>query len=329
MILDISRHKFYEALIMLLIITTITVAGAFALGDELATATIATTSPIAESIMGWCVNHPTLTALALIPIFINISLSLARATVRTSLYPNSSLAAISLIALAVMGTAITASYPIAILTTLFTAQCLARLLYCFGPNKRLNKLFTAMLAAGVLPLLDGAMASISIIIFIFITLQRGTARESIIALGGLLLPTFVCSYIYWLTGESFIDTSLNIWHAATNLGDITELVDYITLPRLILLGYILFMYLITSFYYLGGQTSFNNLARAAWPMLHIVSISSVAITIFIPSAAQSLLCCATISVATMLPLMHQRIGDMWSAVSYIAFICLSIYSLWG
>lgn len=328
MILDISRHKFHEALLTLFIFTTLAVVRAFTLSDELIGHAATMSSPIAEAIMKWASHHPTITALAVAPIFMNTVLSLARSTVRTSLYPQSSMAAISLIALAVMGTTLTPDYPVAMLTALFTAQCLARLLYCFGPNSRYNKLFTAMLAAGILPLLNGAMAIVSLLTLVIVIIQRGTIRESIIALTGALLPTFTCSYIDWLAGGSFLETPLNIWEGTRDF-DMTPLVAYVTFPRLVLFGYLLFMYLITTSNYLSSRTTLNNSARAAWLTLHVISIACVATSVFIPSAAPLLLICTAISEATMLPLMYQRIGDAWSATAYIAFIGLSFYSLWG
>lgn len=328
MILDISRHKFHEALLTLFIFTTIAVVRAFTLSDELISHTATMSSPIAETIMRWASQHTTIAALAVAPIFMNTVLSLARSTVRTSLYPQNSMAAISLIALVVMGTTLTPNYPVAMLVALFTAQCLARLLYCFGPNSRYNKLFTAMLAAGILPLLNGAMAIVSLLTLVIVIIQRSTMRESIIAVTGTLLPTFTYSYIDWLTGGSFLGTPLNIW-GATHDFCMTPLVAYVTLPRLVLFGYLLFMYIITTSNYLSSRTTLNNSARAAWPTLHVITIACVATSVFIPSAAPFLLICAAISVATMLPLMYQRIGDALSAVAYIAFIGLSLYSLWA
>lgn len=328
MILDISRHKFYEALITLLAFTTIAVVRAFMLSDELLLMANNAAMPMAQSIMLWAANHPTITALAVIPIYMNTVLSLARATVRTALYPQSSMAAISLIALALLGTTLTPSYPIAMLIALLMAQCLARLLYCFGPNSHYHKLFTAMLAVGIVPLLDGAMAIISLLILTIVILQRGTARESIIATAGVLLPTFVCSYIEWLLGRAFTDTPLHIWEMINTL-DTGSLMEYLTLPRLVFLGYMLFLYLTCATYYFGNQLTLSNSARSAWATLHIITIASIGLTAAIPSAAPSTLCCATIAISAMLPLLYQRIGDAWSAIAYIAFIALSNYCLWG
>lgn len=325
MILDIARHKFYEAIITLSIFTTIVAVRAFLVGDEMDLA-IDHMAPIGSLLMRLCSEHSTIAALAAMPIFAFAALNLARSTVRAAIYTQSTIAAISLLTITLTATVATTHYPILLTTAAVAAYGIGQLIRCFGTGVRAHRLFGSMFALGLLPLLDSTLMVVTAAAALITIFLRSTMRETLITICGITLPIFIYSYIDWLVGNSFTATSLSLWSGLTTEG-YTTLTEYITLPRLIFFGVMLFFYLLSLFTYISQRMALTSAVRHTWFTLHALLFIILGAMFLLPCATPSLLIVATIIIAITLPLLLQTIGMSMSVLSYIALLISAIAAL--
>ena len=325
MILDVARHKFSEALLTLLIVAVVVLVVALSLldGTPLPIAEGSGIAPLRPWLDSLAVNYPTLSAIAITLLFFGAVLRLARATIRTSLYPASTMAAVSLLAIVLMPLVISPDCVTLIAIVALMAEALGRLLGCFGPTMRLHRLFTAMLALGTLPLIDGSLLATTLLLTILAISVRGTLRESIVIITGVLLPAFTYCYISWLLGGEFMEAATLL---ATNitLGAPRPLLATLDIAQIIFLAILLILHLFTTTYYITDRMSLALGVRTAWSSMQIALLGMVAAFALLPSTSEASIIVVAMLITTMLPLLFQRLTI---AAAVVAYTLLSIAAI--
>lgn len=325
MILDITRHKFFEGLATLLLFALVTAIATGTSYPHVAVET-ATATPLSFTIAHFALQHPVLAVALLAMLMVYSILRLARATARASLYPEGTLAAISLGAVTLMALLPSAHYATTAIVALLACETFGRLLYCFGPNIRAHYLFTAMLALGVLPLIDGALLPLTAIVVILTILLRGTLREAIITNVGVALPLLIYCYVEWLTMGNIATPILAIRQSITS-ASIETIIGYLTLPRLIFIGALIAATLASVMLYFSNRVTLGISARNVW---FILLTSLVALTASItvggfvtPNVIVAMAICAI----PMLPMLFICAQPLTSVVAYLLFIIAGVIAL--
>lgn len=319
MILDVVRHKFAEALLMLLFLALSAMVAAMCV-SALPEGVVANVAPMRPVLHSFAVNHHILAALIILPLFCSAALRLARATIRISLYPESTMAAIAIAAVVLLATTSSGEAFVLMIIAFLMCYSLGRLLGCFGPSMRVQRLFSAMLAIGCMPLIDSSLLAVVIVTPLLVIFVRRTLRESIISIVGVLLPLFAYSYIVWCLGGNFTTTVIAIWNDMLTPA-YSNITTYITLPRMIFVAMLVVMQLSSSVIYISDRMSLGPGVRHAWSFLQLFFAALLLLTVFLPSASSALFVVATLPTIAMLPLLLMRVPAYLSTLLF--FILLS------
>lgn len=326
MILDVSRHKFSEGLVTLLLFAVVaSVAVALSYGDapEIFGGAQA---PLQPFIRQFQVNHPVLAPILFGLIYLYAVLRLSRATVRVDLYTLGTMAGVALGGVALFGAVVAADYAMLIVVALVVAEAFGRLLYCFGHNVRLHYLFSAMLAFGVMPLVDGALIPLALVVPMLTIAIRSTVRESLLILLGLATPTFIYCYVVWLLNGDFGQAFLAIWNNFS-LSSHLSLAAYLTLPRLFYLGVLVFLYLATAMAWYSVSLPLMSGARFVWYVLHVSMLLLIASILLLPTASASLIVALSMVVTTMLPLLFLQTSTLQGVLAYAVFVVATVVAV--
>lgn len=326
MILDVTRHKFSEAIVTLLFFAVAISLAAMVLLPETSTIVTGSEAPLAPYIRSFCVDHPLLSPILLGLLYVYMVLRLSRSTVRVGLYPNTTLAAIALCSVLLFGALASGDYAMLCVGALLVAEAYSRLLYCFSPSLHAHYLFSAMVAFGALPLVDAAFLPLSILIPVVVVVFRATLRETAITLFGLAAPTFVYSYVMWLLGGDFVQGFVDVWGGLLAPSSLS-LVTYLTLPRLVFLGFILFLQLLSVVVYLTTPMSLANGVREVWRVLIISVVILVVSLLLLPAASPSLIVAMVLLAAIMLPILMQYASALNSVLAYLLLVLLTFIPL--
>lgn len=322
MILDITRHKFSEALLTLLIFVGVAVVALATIYLEPATDTGAHLAPIGQLVSSFRASHPVWSVVVFAVLYVYAVLRLSRATVRVDLYLQSTLAAISLTATALFGAVVSSDYPLLIIVALLVAEAFGRLLYCFGPSVRPHYLFTAMLAFGAMPLVDSALLPLSVAVPIAVILLRLALRETAITLLGSALPTFIYCYTMWLSHHSFYDALLSIWDAYPVV--LPPLEGYLTPTRLVFVGIVAFLQLAITLIYLTSRVTVTRATRDMWRVLMISMVTLIATVALSGALIHSLVVAIVLLAAIMLPLLLERANSVQTLLIYLLLAVASL-----
>jgi hypothetical protein len=183
-----------------------------------------------------------------------------------------------------------------------------------------------MVAFGALPLVDAAFLPLSILIPVVVVVFRATLRETAITLFGLAAPTFVYSYVMWLLGGNFVQGFVDVWGGLLAPSSLS-LVTYLTLPRLVFLGFILFLQLLSVVVYLTTPMSLANGVREVWRVLIISVVILVVSLLLLPAASPSLIVAMVLLAAIMLPILMQYASALNSVLAYLLLVLLTFIPL--
>ncbi len=317
MIFDIARHKFSEGLITLMFFALVSLFAALSAPDLVAAEGGA---PLRGFIDFFASNHPIAAALLMFPMVIYSGLRFARAAVRVGLYSASSLGLLALGGVAIFASTVSASYMSLMVVVLLVSELLGRLLYCFGANMRMSYLFTAMLALGIMPLVDGALIPFALVLPVVVMVVRGTLREAIITIVGVALPTFVYCYLVWLMGGEFNAAFMAIWQEGGAFVAHDALLSYLTLPRLIFLGVTLFLGVCSLISYYGVRVTLIDSARVIWRLLIALQLMLVAMLLLMSSASPSVVVVLVFVVTLMLPQLFIRVDVITATFAYLIWV---------
>ena len=319
MILDVTRHKFSEALLTLLAFAAVTAVVAGVLYPDASNIVGGAEAPLQPFISQFKVAHPTLSAVLLGALYVYLVLRLTRSTVRVDIYPSTTLSAIALSAVALFGALLTPDYAVSIVVALFVAEAYGRLLYCFSPSLRPHYLFSAMMALGALPLFDKTFVALSLVVPLYVIISRATLRETVLTLIGLAAPTFIYCYVMWLMDADFVASFEAVWMDNLVSSHLT-LASYLTIPRLVYLGVVLFLQLLTSVLYLSKPLPLSGGARDVWRLLHLSVVVLLVSLFLLPAASPSIVVAMSLLVAVMLPLLFQFASAVNAALAYLLLV---------
>ena len=319
MILDVTRHKFSEALLTLIFFAVVISMAAIFVFPEVSNVIGGAEAPLAPFINSFRSSHPTMSGLLLGLIYIYIVLRISRSTVRVGLYPAVTLAAIPISSVVLFGSLYSDGYAILTLSALLVAEAYGRLLYCFSPSVRPHYLFSAMVAFGAMPLIDTAFVPFSLVIPLIVIVERRTLREIVLILFGLSLPSFVYCYLSWLGGANFVECFMDMW-AEYMVSSHLSLAAYLTLPRLVFLGVVLFLQLLTSVVYVTMPLSINAGVRDVWRMLQLSMVVLLVSLLLLPASSPALIVAMTLLSSIMLPLLFQYASLAQSVLAFILLI---------
>ena len=320
MIFDVARHKFSEGLLTLVIFALVASVAVLVGGDVLP---VVGGAPLRGFIDNLAVSYPVASAIALFPLLIYAGLRLARSTVRVGIYSASSLGVVALGAVAMFGCVVSTNYLYLAVVALLVAELLGRLLYCFGANVRVGYLFTAMLAVGAMPLVDNALIPLALVLPVIVMLLRGTLREVIIILFGLASPTLLYCYIIWLVGGDFDAAFWSIWNMAVS-SQHEAIVAYLTLPRLIFLGVILFFDICSIISYFRVRVTLLDSARIVWRLLMLLQVMLVVLLVVMPISSPALVVALMLMMVIVLPQFFIGVSVPIATIAYLSFICASL-----
>ena len=324
MIFDVARHKFSEGLITLMLFALVALIAALSAARVVA---VEGGAPLQDVVQQFAVNHSLLSSLLMFPALVYSGLRFARAAVRIGLYSASSLGLLALGGVAMFALTTSEIYLSLMVIVLLTSELFGRLLYCLGPYKQVGYLFTAMLALGVMPLVDSSLIPFVLLLLLIVIVVRGSIRETIISLVGAVLPSFIYCYIAWLLGGEFGVAFNDIWNVAELQISSGALLPYLTLPRLIFLGATLFLTVCSLIAYYGVRMSLLDSSRTIWRLLITVALMLVAMLVFIPSATPAMLVILTLVMTLMLPQLFIRIDVMMATILYLIWVVLAVATL--
>lgn len=324
MIFDVARHKFSEGLITLMLFALVALLVALSTTDIVA---VEGGAPLRGILEQFAVDHHIASALLLFPMLIYSGLRFARAAVRIGLYSASSLGLLALGGVAMFGCVTSANYLYLMVVVLLVAELLGRLLYCFGHEKRVGYLFTAMLSLGVMPLVDSALIPLALILSVVVIIIRGTLREAVIMVVGVAFPTFVYCYLMWLYGGEFSAAFWEIWNVDGAVDGYDALLSYLTVPRLIFLGTTLFLAICSLISFWGVRVTLVDSSRVVWRLLIALLVMLVAMLLLMPLTSPAVVVFLVLVMTLMMPQLFVRIDALTATVVYLIWVASAFVTL--
>lgn len=326
MILDVSRHKFSEGFVTLLLFAIVgSLVAGLSFGDapQIVGGAHAPLQPLIRSFQ---VHHPLLAPILFGALYIYAVLRVSRVTVRVDLYTLGTMAGVALSGVVIFGTVLGADYAMLIVAAVIVAEAFGRLFYCFGHNVRSHYLYSAMLAFGVMPLVDSAFIPFALVIPLFTVAIRSTMREALLVLLGLATPTFIYCYVVWLLNGDFGLAFLSIWDNF-EVSSFQALGIYFTMPRLIYLGVLILSYLATTMVWFNVSLPLMSGARYVWYTLHVSMLLLVVSLLFLPMASASLVVAMSLVVAVMLPLLFLQVTTIQGVLAYLLLVAATVVAV--
>ena len=322
MILDIARHKFYEALLVLLMLTGVMFAFAVALPDHVQVAE-GNATPLATYLMRWSLDHGILAVMATSALYVCAALTLTRSTLRASLYPSATMAAMSLFPVLLLPVILMDDIVVSGGITLLAAISLSRLFRCFGPHVAPGAIFISLLSAGTLPLLDVSLSVVPLLLALVIVISRATFREAIIAIMASILPIFGWCYVVWCCGGSFVDEVLILWRLAIE-GVPFAWLSAITIPLAVFLFFVALLMVAVVWRYIADRSYLSNAVRGVWATLFLLIAVVIVAFVLLPLSSSALLVVLMVTISAMLPLLFLRLGTMLSLTIYILLLAVAV-----
>ena len=324
MILDIARHKFYEGVIYLSLVAIAAVVIGFVSLEENVANIMSTSAPLQPGMQDFMVSHPVASAFISLILIMATSLRLTRATIIHSLFSVSSLATMSLSAVVILGVGMHGNILSTLAVGYLLSEAINRICYCTAPEPTLHYMFTANIALGTMPLFDSSMLAPAIIAPIVVLLSSRKPREIVVGYIGLLLPTFVYSYINWCSGGSITEPAVQLWQGMLSPSGLAD-GSYLSIPRLVMLGLMVFVQFCTTLVYINDRLSISLASRQIWRVLQIVVAVFTACFVLLPSTSPASFMCIGLGISMMAPLFFFKIEGV---TSMIAFFVLLVIALW-
>lgn len=324
MIFDVARHRFSEGFLTLSFFAVMAMVVAFS-----ADAVVPTEggAPLQGFIETFAMEYPILSAVAMVVLVGYSGLRFSRAAVRVGIYSASSMAPVALAGIAMFACTSISNYLVTMAVVWLVSEVFGRLLYCFGANMRIGSLFTAMMSLGVLPLVDSALIPLALALPLIVILIRGTLRETIIALVGVALPTFVYCYVVWLLGAEFDLAFVDVWSIDNAAVQHTAVLAYLTIPRLVFLGLTLFANICSIIVYHNVKVTLVDSSRTIWRLLIALEVMLVAMLLLMPSASPAVVATLVLVMTLMMPQLFIRVDVYAASVLYLIWIVSALATI--
>ena len=325
MILDIARHKLYEALLTLVLLALATVISAVATLD-VATVAEVNSAPLGAIVHSFEVAHPIIAAVVSFVFIVYLAFIATRSTVRTHIFGANSFAAMTLVPLAIMGLASEEDMLTMALLAWLAVEALRRLFFSFGSEERLHAIFSALLAIGAMPLLDSSMFVAVLALPMFLVALRAGIREMIIGLVGMLLPIFTYAYVVWCMGGSFVDSLIEPYHNMLAPSGLT-LEGYFVMPRLVLMATLLIAAIVSVVIYLRNRLALTLVARHVWRFTTTTTVLLAAALVLLPSVTSASFVVIGVVMSMLAPMFFLRVNTLIAIALYILMICSSVAAM--
>ncbi len=313
------------SLLLLVILSLANATGATAVGDlRLGFSTdILPIAPLGQSIMHFEVEHPSVAAwLAGLVLFITAIL-LTRLNFRYSLYATNTCITFPIYAMVMAGALYQGSYLATTLASLTMGLSVYHLLHGYRNGFGFDHLFRGSAYLGLLILIEPATAPLILLIPLATASLQRTAREGVVAIGGLLLPFAVICYLNWAYGGS-LTAPVEVLYAALIEGQWFTLIlnsspidraFFITLNIITAIAALLF---------LANSYTLSNKARHI--MLLLCRLWLLQLSLFcLPSANINLLGVMAIPCTLLIPVVlirtHHNIAQLIYLLIFVATIC--------
>lgn len=322
MILDIARHKFYEGLITLIMTTIMLVTLLVASTGDSGIAT-APESAAMSLVSTATLGNGFIEGVIVVILYVLSILSLSRFTLRTRIYPTSTMAPLALCAVMIMpmivvGDALHQAVVVALMTL-----ALGNMFFCFSHRRCVHRLFAAMVAAGLLAVVDGSLIIVPLVMCWVLIAARKKFREALATVVGMLLPLFTFCYVEWLLGGEFGDSALVWWRGVTaNLS--LNILDNLTLTRMIYIAFIIFLQATSMVLNFSHRDLHTSVVRGAWRAMQLLFVAILCSLLLLPSAADSSLTALVVMAASMLTMYFINCGVFVAIVSYVALLSLAV-----
>jgi hypothetical protein len=261
------------------------------------------------------------------PLLIYSGLRFARVAVRVGLYSASSLGLLALAGVSMFACTTSDNYASLMVIVLLVSELFGRLLYCFGSNMSLSYLFTAMLAMGIMPLVDSSLMPIALLLPLIVIVMRGTLREAIVVLVGVALPTFVYCYLSWLNGGVFSVAFVDIWCFDNVETAPQALLSYLTMPRLVFFGATLLLGICSLVSYFNLRVTLADSSRTVWRLLITLLVILVVVPLLLPVASPAIVVFLTLVVTLMLPQLFIRVEVLTATILYLIWVVSAVATL--
>lgn len=326
MILDIVRHKFYEGLLFLVVIATIAVVNGFTMVDDaIANATLVS-APLQPMLRDFTMCHPVIAAIISLFLIMATAIRITRTTIVHSLFQIGSLAPMSLSAVMILGLGIHGNILSTLIVAYLASEAINRICYCMAPEPTLHYMFTAFMALGAMPLFDSSMLAPALLAPVVVILSNKKPREIIVALIGLCLPTFAYSYISWCQGEPFINGIITIWQGMITPSGLAD-GNYLSLPRLIMLGTVAFLQICTTIIFFNERLSLSLTSVAIWKMLQLLVLMFSLYFIVLPSTTGASFLVLGLCISVMAPLLFNKIAGGLSMTLFYLLLAIAIWAM--
>ncbi len=322
MILDIARHKFYEGLITLFVTTIILVTLLVTQTSDSGVGA-AIDSPLMQLIESATFGSGFLKGLVVVLIYAASVLSLSRATLRAHIYPVSTMAPMALCAVLMLPMITSGDALHQAVIILLMTYSLSNMFHCFSHRRCVHRLFTAMFAASTLAVVEASMVVVPVAMCLALIAARKKFHEAIVVIVGMVLPLFAYCYIEWLMGTGFSSTALLWWRSITTPLS-ANILDNITLTRLVFIAYIVILHATASVLQLAQRDSESSVVRGSWRALQLLIIVELCSVLLLPSASDSMLTALTITASSTLSIYFIRSGALLGVVGYVALFSLAI-----
>ncbi len=322
MILDITRHKFYEGLLTLLG-TTIMMIVLLATSAGDSGIAPAPDSPLMSFIRSLTGGMGFIEGVFVVLIYFISVLALSRAALRSRIYPTDTMASMALSAVLFMPMISTEDALRQAVVVLLMSYSLANMFYCFGPNRRVNRLFAAMVASGTLAVVEASLVVVPIVMSLALIIARKKFREALVVVVGMLLPIFTYCYVEWLLGDSFAHT-LSLWWSSLTTNFNINILDNITLTRLVFLAFVIFLQAVSLVLNVSQRDVRSSGARGVWRTLQLLLVVVLCAALLLPSASGSMLTVIVATAAAMLSVYFIHCNIMISVVTYTALLSLAV-----
>lgn len=169
-------------------------------------------------------------AIATLLIIVN-SLLAARIVTRYSASVVRSFVPMVLYTIAACATTVQTGSAIPQLTAMLLLIGASRLIHSFKRTLVFAPAFEGYFFIGIIPLLYPAALPIALISLLMMPIYERTPREWLAGIGGMVLPTVLCTWLWWLFGEQSVAVTLSE-HLPTTNGSEFRIAELFTLERL-------------------------------------------------------------------------------------------------
>lgn len=272
---------------------------------------------IGSSILDFQNNNPIWSSIISSILIILTGFGVGRLTVRYNLYVNSSSLAIPIYGVFACGIVMIDDYLIAYIISYLLMFAIK--LYFLGyklTKYGFDSIFKGSLILGLMPYIYPASILLILLIPISILQFRRSSKEFIVSVSGFILPSLLISYTSWMLLDEPWVYILNLKESILQ-NITTEVVWYLPIYTLIVLGCYTLIFLVSCYYYMKNRYCSSTKALNI-VIFNIYLLLSTVVMLFMPAATTAVFALIAVPVAMFIPI---------ALVNFKNIIALTIYAL--